>query len=74
MRDADLRAKLAGWAGPTLVIGGAQDVGVPPERIAALAASIPQARLCMLDAASHLGPVECPEAFEAALVTFLGDG
>lgn len=73
VRDADLRGKLADWAGPTLVIGGTQDGGVPPERLAALAVSIPQARLCMLDGASHLGPVECPEAFESALVDFLGD-
>jgi len=63
VRDADLRGALDRWAGPALVIGGAQDGGVPPERIQALAASIRGARLCMLDGASHLGPVEQPDAF-----------
>lgn len=71
VRDADLRGALAGWAGPTLVIGGSLDGGVPPERIAALAASIPQARLAMLEGASHLGPLEQPEAFAAALAPLL---
>ena len=74
VRDADLRGALAGWTGPTLVIGGTEDGGVPPERIQALAASIPKARLCMLEGASHLGPVEQPETFSSAVVTHLGDG
>jgi 3-oxoadipate enol-lactonase len=74
VRDADLRGALVGWAGPTLVIGGAQDGGVPPERLRALAASLPQARLTLLDGASHLGPVEQPADFEQAVVAFLGDG
>jgi len=73
VRDADLRGALGDWHGPTLVIGGALDAGVPPERIAALAASIPQVRLRMLAASSHLGPVEQPEAFALELVTFLSD-
>lgn len=74
VRDADLRGALGRWAGPTLVIGGAEDSGVPPERIQALAASIPGARLQMLDGVSHLGPVEQPESFATALVAQLGDG
>jgi 3-oxoadipate enol-lactonase len=74
VRDADLRGALAGWSRPTLVIGGALDGGVPPQRIAALAAGIPQARLRMLDGASHLGPVEQPAAFAAEVVAYLGDG
>lgn len=74
VRDAELRGRLAGWTGPTLVVGGALDAGVPPERIQALAASLPQARLAMLDGASHLGPVEQPEAFFDAVVTLLSDG
>ena len=73
VRDADLRGALSGWQGPTLVIGGALDGGVPPERITALAASIARARLRLLDEASHLGPVEQPETFASEVVTFLGD-
>ncbi|MFT7774755.1 alpha/beta fold hydrolase [Roseateles sp.] len=73
VRDADLRGALAGWAGATLVIGGALDGGVLPERVAALAASIPRSRLCLLDEASHLGPIEQPAAFESSVVAFLGD-
>lgn len=74
VRDADLRGALAGWTGPTLVIGGVLDGGVPPERVRALAASLPQAVLALLNGVSHLGPVEDPAAFEGAVVTFLGDG
>lgn len=73
VRDADLRAALTGWGGPTLVIGGALDAGVPAERLAALADSVPQARLTVLPQASHLGPMEQPDAFAQALVAFLGD-
>ncbi|MBV8035418.1 alpha/beta fold hydrolase [Roseateles sp.] len=73
VRDADLRDALTRWAGPTLVIGGALDGEVPPERVAGLAAVIPGARLCLLDGASQLGPVEQPAAFDGAVVTFLGD-
>ncbi|NCT82044.1 MAG: alpha/beta fold hydrolase [Comamonadaceae bacterium] len=69
-RGADLRGALADWAGPTLVIGG----GLAGEGgSAALAASIRGARLCLLDEVSRLGPIEQPAAFEAAVVTFLGD-
>jgi len=74
VRDADLRGALSGWAGPALVIGGTVDGGVPPERAAALAASMPQARLTLLEGASHLGPVEQPEAFAAALIGHLDRG
>ncbi len=73
VRDADLRGALTGWAGPALVIGGAQDGGVPAERLAALASSLPRAQLCLLDDASHLGPIEQPAAFEGAVVAFLSD-
>lgn len=72
-RDADLRGALAGWAGPALVIGGALDASQPPERVAALAASLRGARLCLLDEASRLGPIEQPAAFENVVVAFLGD-
>lgn len=74
MRGADLRAALARWTGPTLVIGGALDGVVPPGRSRELAAALPGAQLCLLDGASHLGPVEQPAAFTAAVSAFLQQG
>ena len=44
----DQRADLARIAAPTLVIGGAEDLAIPPEHQQALADAIPGARLELL--------------------------
>lgn len=70
IRDMDQRGTIAAIATPTLVIGGTQDKATPPDHSQFLAASIPAARLEMLEAA-HLSNLEQPEAFMALLLAFL---
>jgi len=53
---------------PTLVLGGAQDKGAPPDVLKDAADKIPNAEHLVLPDAGHITPLECPEAFEAALV------
>ncbi len=52
---------------PTLVLGGAEDKGAPPDVLAAAAKKIPGAEHLVLPDAGHITPLECPEAFLAAL-------
>lgn len=70
IRDMDQRGTIAAITTPTLVIGGTQDKATPPDHSLFLAASIPGARLEMLEAA-HLSNLEQPEAFMALLLDFL---
>ena len=72
MRDADLRDAIrSAPPRPALVIVGNADASAPPERGAALAASLPDARLVTLKAA-HLSCVEAETAFLSAVMAFLG--
>jgi 3-oxoadipate enol-lactonase len=50
-----------------LVLGGAEDKGAPPDVLAAAAKKIPGAEHLVLPDAGHITPLECPEAFLAAL-------
>jgi 3-oxoadipate enol-lactonase len=70
LRDADLRPLAATVAVPTLVIVGTHDVATTAADGYWLAEAIPGARLVELDAA-HLSNVECVEAFNEAVRTFL---
>lgn len=70
IRDMDMRRTVRLITAPTLVIGGLQDRSTPPADSEALAATIPNARLVMLDAA-HLSNVECPAEFTRTLFDFL---
>jgi len=56
---------------PTLVIAGERDLGAPPAMSRAIADRIPGATLVVLPGASHLGPIESPEAFAAPLRAWL---
>jgi 3-oxoadipate enol-lactonase len=67
----DLMDRLGAITTPTLVIGADRDLSFPPEHPKALAAGIPGAQLVMLENAGHLAPVQVPDAFEAALRSFL---
>lgn len=67
----DTTARLGAIAAPTLVIAGALDQGTPVEMSRVLAEGIPAARLTVLEDASHLGAVEQPRAFVAAVLAFL---
>jgi len=56
---------------PTLVVSATGDVSTPPADGHFLADRIPGARYREVDAA-HLSNLEAPEAFNAALLDFLG--
>lgn len=57
----DLRPSLSAIRAPTLVIAGAQDPAVSVEQATQLAAAIPDARLAVVQDASHLANVEQPD-------------
>ncbi|MBK9128714.1 MAG: alpha/beta fold hydrolase [Phycisphaerales bacterium] len=56
---------------PTLVICGEEDAISPPEMMRAMHALIPDSRFVLISGAGHVPPVEQPNAFAAALGTFL---
>ena len=58
---------------PTLIIGGAQDKGAPPEILSKTADAIPNSRHVIVDGAGHIANIENPDAVNAALVEFLNE-
>jgi 3-oxoadipate enol-lactonase len=56
---------------PTLIIAGALDVGTPVAMSEAMLERIPQARMVVLDEASHLSVAEQPALFSQVLREFL---
>ncbi len=64
---------LEGFHLPALVIGAEEDRAVPAENARALAAGLPQSRLCIIPGAGHLANLEQPEAFNSCLIAFLKD-
>lgn len=56
---------------PTLILGGEQDKGAPPQILAEAAGRIPGARHVVIPAAGHITALENPAAFEAVLEEFL---
>jgi len=67
----DRRADLPKIAVPTLLIAGSDDHTAPPAIMARMAAKIPNADYVLLEGCGHLGPMDQPEAFNAALERFL---
>jgi 3-oxoadipate enol-lactonase len=67
----DTTARLGSIAVPALVIAGELDQGTPVAMAEILAQGIPNASLAVLKEASHLSAVEQPEAFDAAVSTFI---
>jgi pimeloyl-ACP methyl ester carboxylesterase len=67
----DSRPDLASILIPTLVIGGRQDRLTPPERAEEIAASVPHARLEILDPCGHLAPLEQPDRTTALMRAWL---
>ncbi len=63
---------LAAQRSPALVIVGEHDPATPPAAAQALAAHWPGARLVVLPDASHLANLEQPQAFNDAVLDFLG--
>jgi pimeloyl-ACP methyl ester carboxylesterase len=70
---ADSFATLATISVPSLVIVGEHDVLTPPEDAQRIAEGIPNARLATIDQAGHMSNLENPDAFNAALLDFLGE-
>ena len=65
-------AKLGDITVPTLIIGGANDKGAPPEALADAAKAIPGAKHVIIPAAGHISNLENPADFNVALKDFLG--
>jgi 3-oxoadipate enol-lactonase len=57
----DLRAALPRVSAPTLVIGGREDLALPPEHQKLIAAAIPGARLELIADAAHIASAQQPE-------------
>lgn len=69
----DRRAQLPAIAVPTLLIAGSDDRTAPPAVMERMAAKIPGARYVLLEGCGHLGPMDQPDPFNAALLAFLQD-
>jgi pimeloyl-ACP methyl ester carboxylesterase len=75
LRDrADRQKALAAFAGPALVLTGAEDRLCPRDRHELMHALMPQSRLVVVAAAGHLPPLEQPAATAAALRDWLDQG
>jgi pimeloyl-ACP methyl ester carboxylesterase len=68
----DSSASLASFRGPVCVAVGAEDALTPPSEAAAMAALVPGATLVTIPGAGHLSSLESPEAFNAAMLDWLG--
>jgi pimeloyl-[acyl-carrier protein] methyl ester esterase len=69
----DLRSAAPGIAAPTLVIAGARDALTPAAAGAWLAAAIPRALYAQIEGAAHAPFLSHPDAFLAAVATFLDE-
>ncbi|MSQ49712.1 MAG: alpha/beta fold hydrolase [Betaproteobacteria bacterium] len=67
----DRRKELARIRAPTLVIAGSDDKIAPPAMMARMAQKIPGAQYVLLGGCGHLGPMDQPVAFNAAVLAFL---
>jgi pimeloyl-ACP methyl ester carboxylesterase len=72
MRDRPDSTPLLGQiAVPALVVVGAEDGLTPPALAQTLAAALPDGRLAVIEGAGHLASLEQPEAFNAAVGSFV---
>jgi len=67
----DRKADLQKIAVPTLLVAGSDDKTAPPSVMERMAKEIPDAEFVILDGCGHLGPMDQPQAFNAALEDFL---
>ena len=67
----DRRADLARIAVPTLLVAGTDDTTAPPSIMRKMAALVPGSDYVLLEGCGHLGPMDQPDAFNAALERFL---
>jgi pimeloyl-ACP methyl ester carboxylesterase len=67
----DRRKELADIKVPTLLVAGANDRTAPPAVMEKMWEKIPSAEYVLLEDCGHLGPMDQPDAFNAALEGFL---
>lgn len=67
----DRRKELADIKVPTLLIAGSDDKTAPPSVMERMAQKIPGAEYVLIPNCGHLGPMDRPEEFNAALLAFL---
>ena len=67
----DRRAQLPGITVPTLLVAGSDDRTAPAAVMERMAQKIPGAEFLLLEGCGHLGPMDQPQAFNAALAGFL---
>ena len=67
----DRRKELAGIKVPALLVAGSDDKTAPPSVMERMAKKIPGAVYVLLEGCGHLGPMDQPEVFNAALLAFL---
>jgi 3-oxoadipate enol-lactonase len=67
----DRTADLPNIQVPTLLLYGADDTLTPPAIGERMQAEIPDAKLVIIERAGHLSNIEQPEAFNAAMLSFL---
>ncbi|ALC18141.1 pimeloyl-ACP methyl ester carboxylesterase [Desulfuromonas soudanensis] len=68
----DFTSRLSELTLPALVIGAEEDRAIPPAESRRLAEGLPEATLVILPGGGHLVNLECSEAFNGALLGFLG--
>ncbi|MDQ3782973.1 MAG: alpha/beta hydrolase [Actinomycetota bacterium] len=74
LAGADLRPDVGRIETPALIIGASGDLSTPPGDAQWLAASIPHARLEIIEHAAHLSNMEQPETFNRLLRSHLPHG
>ena len=67
----DRRKELADIKVPTLLVAGSDDQTAPPAMMARMGQKIPGAEYVLLEGCGHLGPMDQPDKFNAALLSFL---
>ncbi len=67
----DRRALLPSISVPTLLVAGSDDKTAPASTMERMAQKIPGAQYVLLEGCGHLGPMDQPEPFNAALLGFL---
>lgn len=73
LRDSDLRELLGDIAQPTLVIAGDRDTLTPKAASEAMAQSLPEARLAVVQGAAHAPFLSHPQVFMQHLKSFLDE-
>lgn len=72
LKGLDYLRHLGGLRMPVLYLCGEADKGAPPEVMGAMATATPDARFEVIAGAAHVANMNAPDAFNAALASFLG--